>query len=300
MTGQAGRIAGWFAPSLPEARVAVLRIVCYLFAGVDVLAFVNDVIAKAQLGAPYSPLALARLLHLPAPTPVLAYTLQAVILVGGLVAATGRLPRLVGYPVAAAFLWWVLLGMSYGKVDHDHLALVVALAVLPSAGRCRLASTASNRAAGWTLRCIQMAVVATYLLSAITKVRGTGWIGWPASAVLAWAFVRRPNPVNALLVEQPGVLVAMQWTVYVAEWLAPLALFLRGRALAVIVCFWLGFHAVTFALMGIHFLPTVVCWAAFMPLEKIPAAVAKRRERWRRRSAAPASAAQEAGSAVGG
>ena len=277
MTRRLRRIGGWFVPSLPEARVAILRVVVYLFALVDVLVFVDDVIAKAQLQAAYSPLALARLLHLPVPTPALAYTLQAVIVVGCVVAATGRLPRAVGYPVAAAFMWWVLLGMSYGKVDHDHLALLVALAVLPSAGRCRFGGLDGNRAAGWALRCIQFGVIATYLLSALTKVRGTGWLGWPESAVLAWAFVRRPNPVNAVLVAYPAALVAMQWTVYVAEWLSPLALFLRGHALVVIVSFWLGFHAMTFALMGIHFLPTVVCWGAFMALEALPAAVRRKR-----------------------
>jgi hypothetical protein len=277
MTERLRRIGGWFVPSMPEARVAILRVFVYLVAVVDVLVFVDDVIPKAQLGAGYSPLALARLLHLPAPTTALAYTLQAVIVVGCIVAATGRLPRLAGYPVAAAFAWWVLLGMSYGKVDHDHLALLVALAVLPSAGRCRIGGSDHNRAAGWALRCVQLSVVATYLLSALTKVRGTGWIGWPESAVLAWAFVRRPNPVNAVLVAQPAVLIAMQWTVYIAEWLSPLALFLRGRALAVIVSFWLVFHAMTFALMGIHFLPTAVCWAAFMPLEALPSALRRRR-----------------------
>jgi hypothetical protein len=292
VTERLRRIAGWFVPSMPEARVALVRVVVYLFALVDVLAFVDDVIPKAQLGAAYSPLALARVLNLPAPSPALAYTLRAVIVIGCVVAATGRFPRAVGYPVAAAFVWWVLLGMSYGKVDHDHLALIVALAVLPSAGRCRIDGRESNRAAGWALRCIQVGVVATYALSALTKVRGTGWIGWPQSAVLAWAFVRRPNPVNAALVPHPAVLIAMQWTVYVAEWLSPLALFLRGRALAVIVCFWLGFHAITFALMGIHFLPTAVCWAAFVPLDALPAAV-------RRRRAARAAAGGHAAAAVG-
>jgi hypothetical protein len=292
VTERLRRIAGWFVPSLPEARVALLRVVVYVFALIDVLVFVDDVIPKAQLRAAYSPLALARALHLPAPTPVLAYTLQAVIVVGCLVAATGRLPRAVGYPVAAAFSWWVLLGMSYGKVDHDHLALIVALAALPSAGRCRIDGQEPNRAAGWALRCVQIGVVATYFLSALTKVRGTGWIGWPQSAVLAWAFVRRPNPVNAALVPHAAALIAMQWTVYVAEWLSPLALFLRGRALALIVSFWLGFHAATFALMGIHFLPTAVCWAAFMPLEAVTAAV-------RRRRAQRAGGVRPAPSAVG-
>ena len=35
------------------------------------------------------------------------------------------------------------------------------------------------------------------------------------------------------------------------------------------VHFFLGFHAANTAILLIHFLPTVVCWLAFAPLERI-------------------------------
>ena len=80
--------------------------------------------------------------------------------------------------MAAAFTWWTAIGMSYGKVDHDHLALVVALWVLPTVGRGPrpLAQRGSGRPrpAG-RCKCIQIAVVSTYFLSALTKIRSGGW-----------------------------------------------------------------------------------------------------------------------------
>src|SRR5215212_910198 len=67
--------------------------------------------------------------------------------------------------------------MSYGKVDHDHLALVVALWVLPTVGVIadRWRSVERSAQAGWALKCIQISVIFTYFLSALTKIRSGGW-----------------------------------------------------------------------------------------------------------------------------
>ena len=45
----------------------------------------------------------------------------------------------------------------------------------------------------------------------------------------------------------------------------------RGFAAGIIVSFTplFGFHFMTFLALGIHFLPTVVCWAALFPLERL-------------------------------
>ena len=61
----------------------------------------------------------------------------------------------------------------------------------------------------------------------------------------------------------------MQWTVFALELLSPVMLWLRGRALLVAVGFWIIFHACTYVLLTIHFLPTAVCLLAFLPLERI-------------------------------
>ena len=94
--------------------------------------------------------------------------------------------------IAPAFTWWVLIGMSDGKVDHDHLALVIALWVLPTVGgarrgRASYGDQTRSEAAGWAIRCVQICVIATYFLSSIAKLRSAGWaLTWPGSAVLTW------------------------------------------------------------------------------------------------------------------
>ena len=144
----------------------------------------------------------------------LTWTLWAVIVGGSLVLAAGRCPRALGYLVAAAFTWWVVIGMSFGKVDHDHLALVIAVWVMPSAGRARWTDTRSHERAGWVIRWVQIGVVATYWLSWLTKTVNAGWtLGWPQGHVLAWAVIRRANPVNAQLLAHPWLLEPMQWIV---------------------------------------------------------------------------------------
>jgi hypothetical protein len=274
------RVGRWFCPEVPAARVAVLRTVIYAFVVLDMHLFVRDPIPLSRHPELYQPLFLARLFHLPPPSVALTVTLYMVLLVGCALAALNRLPRLAGFVVAAAFTWWTAIGMSYGKVDHDHLALVVALWVLPTVGVVpgRWDSTATSRAAGWALKCIQIAVVVTYFLSALTKIRSGGWsfTSWPNSAILTWAIVRRPHGLGQFLLPYPDLLRAMQWFAYLAELASLVVLWLRGRALLVAAMFWFGFHVFTAAILYIHFAPTLVCWLAFAPLERVVPFVRRR------------------------
>src|SRR6476646_5980718 len=107
-------------PVVPESRIAVLRTVLYLFVIIDIHLFVRDPIPLSRNPELYQPLMIERLFHLPPPSVPLTITLYLILVIGCL--------------VAAAFTWWTAIGMSYGKVDHDHLALVVALWVLPTVG----------------------------------------------------------------------------------------------------------------------------------------------------------------------
>ena len=270
MNGAAmNRVQRWFFPLVPNSRIAVLRAAIYLFVVVDVLVMVNDVVPKAS--APpefYQPVMLARLLQLPAPEEGAVVALRAFLVIAALVVATNRLPRLLGWPIAVGHLIWVLYGMSYGKVDHDHLALVVALFVLPTVGRSHPHDHRADERAGWALRCIQLAVVCTYTLSVWAKVRYGGW-DWPSGATLMWAVERRGTFLGEHLVHVPELLVVAQWVTVVAELAAPLVFLLRGRALGLAVGFYCSFHLITYAVISIHFLPLVVCWLAFAPLEKV-------------------------------
>jgi len=266
---------------LPEARIAILRTILYLFVLLDIHLIVADPIPLSRHPELYQPLLVERLFGLPPPSVAVTITLYVALVLGSLAAAANRLPRLAGWVVAAAFTWWTAIGMSYGKVDHDHLALVVALWVLPTVGvvRARWGSRDASAQAGWALKCIQIAVVATYFLSALTKIRSGGWslTSWPESAILTWAIVRRPHGVGQVLLGSPVLLRGMQWFAFLAELTSVVVLWLRGRALLAAAVFWLGFHVFTVAILYIHFAPTLVCWLAFAPLERLGPWLRRRR-----------------------
>jgi hypothetical protein len=272
----------WFTPSIAIARIAWLRTILYLFVILDMHAFVNDTRLKGQSPGLYQPLFLARLFDLPKPSVANTTALYVVLIVACLIGATNTFPRLAGWVVAPAFTWWVLIGMSDGKVDHDHLALIVALWVLPTVAPAatrrswqwwaQYGDQTRSEAAGWAIRCIQIAVITTYFLAAIAKLRGAGWtLAWPDSAILTWAIVRRPNPVGEWLLPHPWLLHLMQWLGIIGEFVSPVVLWLRGRWQLGGAMFFLGFHLANTVMLGIHFLPTVVCWLAFAPLERIAA-----------------------------
>jgi hypothetical protein len=272
-----GPVWRWMFTPVSVARVARLRAAVYLIVIVDVIFFVTDPIDHGDVPtALYRPLPVRQLLHLPEPSAAYVRVLFVVIIVSAVVAALGRLPRLAGWTCAVGMLDWLSNGMSYGKVDHDHFALVVALFVLPSVGRAAWSGAERSEAATWALRLVQVAAVSTYFLSAIAKIREGGWL-WGSSATLVWALTRRGAQPAQWLSTQPLLTQVMQWTVFVMELLSPVMLWLRGRPLYVFVAFWVCFHASTYLLLTIHFLPTAICLLAFLPLERLrPPA------RWRR------------------
>ncbi|MFV0460902.1 MAG: hypothetical protein ACK5MT_19280 [Actinomycetales bacterium] len=271
------RFVTWWFPDLPLARVAVLRVLIYLFVIWDVFYLTQDVIGHGYAPDLAAPLWLGRALQLPDPSPLLAQILRVVIVVSALVAASGRLPRLAGASVAVSFTWWMLDSQGFGYVSHDHLALVVATWVLPTVGPASFTDTATSQRAGWALRVVMVAVVATYFGSFFSKwVRsGTPW-AWANSAVFVWAIMRRGSIFVQWTLQVPWLLTAGQWVLLTAELLSPLVLGLHSRWLLAAVVFFFGFHFMTWVALGIHFLPTVVCWFAFFPLERLPVWLANR------------------------
>jgi hypothetical protein len=264
------RIVGWWTTPVPLARVALFRTVVYLFLLYDIFVLVNDVVPHGYAADLYRPLFIGRVLPLPEPSPPLVHTVQVVLVVGALIAATGRLPRLAGWVVAVCYFEWLVIGMSFGKVDHDHLALLVALWVLPTVGRARHGDLTPSEAGGWAFRCIQVATIATYVGSAFAKWSRNGApFAWGGSAVFTWAIIRRGTEFIDWILEYPWLLRISQWMLLIAEFLSPIVLFLHGKALLLAVGFFLSFHLVTYLSLGIHFLPTVICWLAFFPLERL-------------------------------
>jgi hypothetical protein len=268
-------VTGWLLSPGPLARVAVLRVVVYLFVPVDVLLTTTWVRAHAQVpGELYVPLRIGRLLPLPTPGPwveVLQVVLVAAALVAALAAVRNRLARLTGWLVALLYLEWMVVAMSYGKVDHDRFAFLVALFVLPSVGAASLRSRQRTEAAGWALTLIALAVVATYTLAAVAKIRFGGW-DWVDGATLTRAVLRRNTPLSEPLLDLPGVLHAAQYGLMVLELLvAPLLLvhWRDPRVTWLLALGFLGFHLMTFAMITIIFLPHCIALLALLPLERL-------------------------------
>ncbi|WP_258234134.1 hypothetical protein [Brevibacterium oceani] len=261
----------WFTPELPLARVAMFRVFIYLFIIIDVLTISGDVIAHGWTPEFYQPLWLARFLHIPAVSVLGAQLLLAAVIVFSLLAAAGILQRISGWVVAITFGLWMFYTQGYGYVAHDHMALVIAALVLPTVGVARFRDVGTTSAkAGWALRVVQIAVVLTYFYSAVMKWIASGNIAdWGNGAVIIWALMRRGAEWSKPFLEMPGFLIAGQWATLAFEFLSPLALLAKGRWLYGVVAFFCLFHLLTYLALGIHFLPTVICWAAFLPLEKL-------------------------------
>ncbi len=265
LTGAVGR--WWFDP-LPLARIAWLRTFFYGFVFVDVLLTTSWVARHGAVSTElYDPLFIGRVLPLPQPTRTVVVLTALVLLLAAGIAAAGRLPCLAGSVVAVSYLLWMVIAFSYGKVDHDRFAFLVALCVLPTVGRAHWRDREASEAAGWAIRSIQVAVVLAYFLAAFAKFR-FGGLNWATGATLARALVRKGNWISQQLFEMPGLLRATQFGIIAFELASPLLL-VRGRVGYAFLTLAVLFHVVTFLTISIIFLPHVVCLLAFLPLERL-------------------------------
>lgn len=264
----AAQVTSWWFEPLPRGRIAALRTLFYAFIFVDVLITTSWVAQHALVpGELYQPLFMGRLLHLPVPTELLVRTTQILLLASAALALSNRAPRVAGTAVFFLYLGWMFIAMSYGKVDHDRVAFLVALAVLPTAGAARWGERERSEAAGWAIRCIQVAVVATYFLAAFAKLR-FGGPGWVNGATLMRAVLRRGTVLAEPLQSNPWILRVTQHFIVAFELASPLLL-TRGRVGRVFLLVAVAFHLMTYATITIIFLPHVMCLLAFAPLERL-------------------------------
>ena len=259
----------WFTP-VPLARIAVFRVIAYLFIPVDV--FLTTAWVKAHADVPtdwYAPLLIGRVLHLPTPTHTLVLVVQWALVLAAVAAATGRAPRLLGTAVFLLYLEWMVVAMSYGKVDHDRIAFLVVLAVLPTIGAARFRDRRRSEAAGWAMAAVLVAVMLTYFLAAWAKIRFGGW-DWPTGSTLTRAVLRRGTFLSDWTLDVPWLLTASQWAMIVLELAAPLMLFVRSdRARVGLVLFLIGFHLMVFAGVTIIFLPHCIAILSILPWERL-------------------------------
>ncbi|WP_433389655.1 MFS transporter permease [Micromonospora sp. KLBMP9576] len=262
-------ITRWLTEPVPLGRVAAFRTLIYLFVAADLVVFTPWVRSRVAVpGELYQPLLIGRLLPLPTPTPTLVAVLFWALLLLALLAAAGRAPRLLGWTVFALYFQWMIIAMSYGKVDHDRFGLLVALAVLPTVGRARHGDATRTEAGGWALRVTQIAVICTYFLAAWAKLR-FGGLDWLTGSVLARAILRRGTELADLVASVPYLLIVAQFGIVAFELLCPVVFLVRERWRMATVGFFYSFHLVTFATITISFAPHLAAMAAFLPLERV-------------------------------
>jgi hypothetical protein len=266
-----GISAWWFRP-VPLARIAVFRVIAYLFIPIDV--FVTTAWVRAHAEVPtewYAPLLIGRLLHLPTPTHTVVLVVQWALVLAALAAATGRAPRLLGTAVFLLYAEWMVIAMSYGKVDHDRIAFLVALAVLPTIGVARFRDRRSSESAGFAMAAVLITVMLTYFLAAWAKIRFGGW-DWATGSTLTRAVVRRGTDLSMWTLDVAWLLPAAQWVMLVFEFASPLILLVRSdRARIGLVLFLLGFHVMVYAGVGIIFLPHCIAILSILPWERLTA-----------------------------
>ena len=269
---------GWWFRPVPLARIAAVRTIAYLFIPVDV--FLTTAWVKAHAAVPtewYQPLTIGQLLPLPTPTSTVVHVVQWALVLAALAAASGRAPRLLGTAVFLLYLEWMVIAMSYGKVDHDRVAYLVLLAVLPTIGVARWRDRRSSEAAGWAMAAVLVAVMITYFLAAWAKIRFGGW-DWHTGSTLVRAVMRRGTPLADWTLDFPVLLTALQWVMIGIEAAAPLMLLVRSdRARVVLVSLLIGFHLTVFAGVAIIFLPHCVAILSLLPWERLPALRARLR-----------------------
>ncbi|PWR05933.1 MFS transporter permease [Micromonospora acroterricola] len=267
----------WLTEAVPRGRVAAFRTLIYLFVAADLVVFTPWVRTRASVpGELYHPLLVGRVLPLPTPTPTLVAVIFWALLLLALLAATGRAPRLLGWAVCGLYLEWMIIAMSYGKVDHDRFGLLVALAVLPTAGRARHGDTTRTEAGGWALRVTQIAVICTYFLAAWAKLR-FGGLDWLTGSVLARAIIRRGTDLADLIAQVPYLLIVAQFGIVAFELLSPVVFLLPARWRLAMVGFFYSFHVVTVATITISFAPHLAAMTSFLPLERVRPLVWARR-----------------------
>jgi hypothetical protein len=285
------RVTRWLFEAVPVGRVAAFRTLIYLFVAGDLVWFTPWVRSHASVPTQfYQPLRIGRLLPLPTPTSAVVHTVFWLLLAAALLAATGRFHRLLGWTVFALYFEWMIIAMSYGKVDHDRLGLLVALAVLPTAGRARHGDPTMTERGGWALRVTQMAVVATYFLSSWAKLR-FGGLEWLTGATLTRAVIRRGTALTDLLVSVPGLMTVSQFGIVAFELSSPVVFFVRQRLRYWIIAFFYCFHVIVMATITISFAPHQAAMTSFLPLERIrPIQWARQLTARRRRQPDPTAA----------
>lgn len=265
------KATGWFFQPVALGRVAVMRFLAGAFIWVDWWWYMPWIIGHRHVpGELYQPLFIGRVLPLPVPSYWLVVGTLVVLLAASVPMMFGKAPRLFGWIVAAAYFEWMIIAMSYGKVDHGKFGFLLLLFLLPTMPKARWGDRRQlSEHVGWSFNLVQIGVVCTYFFAAWAKFRYGGF-EWVNSATMTWAILRRGTEFSNWLLDFPILLRLSQWGIVGFELLSPIVMFVAARRLKYgIVAFFYLFHLTVYLAVGISFLPHMVAMACFLPLERI-------------------------------
>jgi hypothetical protein len=284
----------WYAPSMPLARLRLLRIVVGGYALVYLVtrvAHLNAVVGYAA--SAFRPVGIVRGLEQPLPPAGVYATYALAVLAGGLFTA-GVAYRWVAPAFAALLLWVMSYRHSFGMIFHTDnlLVLHVLLLAFANAGRRPHAGSLSaehDTERSWVPRALCLVTVAAYLVAGVAKLTHTGWSwagGEPLREQIAYDALRKIelgstySPLGPWLLGQSWLFAPLSAISLGTELLAPLALVGTRVAAVWCVCAW-SFHVGVLALMAIAFpYPLSGCaFAAFFPLERGLQALQRRSRR---------------------
>ena len=281
------KIDFFFRPPMPAERLASLRILVGIYSLVYLSAQCVPLLRAASYDPTrFYPVGVASILLEPLSS-IWVYSLFALTLISGLAFSFGFLFRWTGPVFALLLLWVTSYRNSWGMIFHmeNLMVLHVLILALSPAATClsldaRHKSTTTRFSAhdpiyGWPVRLMAIAMVLTYLLAGIAKLRNAGW-DWVSGDVLrmhiAYDGLRKTaigsfsSPLVPMLVPQAWLFGPLAWLSMIAELGAPLALFGARIARAWSLLAW-SFHVGVLALMAILF-PYPVFGIAFLPLHK--------------------------------
>jgi hypothetical protein len=265
------RFMRWLFAPVPLGRVAALRTLTYLFIVFDVLVYSEAARLKETVPTElYVPLHVDAVLFpfIPDPSTVVVQTCFWGLLILSPIAAIGIFPRLLGSIIFLLYFEWMLVFNSYGKVDHDRFAFLVALAVLPTIGRARHGDKTLSAKAGWAFRLVQLSVVATYFLAAWAKLR-FGGLEWLWGTSLTWAILRRGTEWSNWMLDHVWMIKTSQVGIIAFELMSPIIFFVNDRIRPYIVAYFYVFHLVTWLAITISFAPHLIAMTSFLALERV-------------------------------
>jgi hypothetical protein len=268
----AQKASGWFFQPVALGRVAAMRFLAGAFIWVDWWWYMPWIIGHRHVpGELYQPLFIARVLPIfPVPSYWVVVGTLVIMLAASIPMMCNKAPRLFGWIVAVAYFEWMIIAMSYGKVDHDKFGFLILLFVLATMPKAKWGDrTNLSEHVGWGFNLVQIGVICTYFFASWAKFR-IGGFEWVNSATMTWAVIRRGTEFSTWMLEYPWMLRLSQWGIVGFELLSPIVMFVAAKRLKYgIVAFFYLFHVTVFLAVEISFLPHMVAMACFLPLERI-------------------------------